>query len=213
MIERCAGTGCSPVDVDSVAANVTSYSDVTAPLDASLTYRVRAINAAGASAVSNDAAANTLLPIAPSGLTASTSSATAIALDWTNNAPDANGFVIERCLGSGCATFAVLDSTAGGVTAFTDATVTVGNVYAYQVRARNISGRSTPSPSAEASTVLPAAPTALLAETRSDTRIDLTWTDNAGDELGFYVERCAGVACVDFVVVDSTATDSSGYIE
>lgn len=212
VIERCAGTGCTSVDVDTVAANVTSYSDTTAPLDASMIYRVRAINAAGASAVSNDAAANTLLPIAPSGLTATTTSATSIALDWTNNAPDANGFVIDRCLGSGCAEFAAIDSTAGGVTSFTDATVSVGNVYSYLVRARNISGRSTPSPIAEASTVLPAAPTALLAETRSDTRIDLTWTDNAVDELGFYVERCTGAACVDFVIVDSTATDITGYV-
>jgi hypothetical protein len=43
-----------------------------------------------------------------------------------------------------------------------------------------------------------AAPSNLMATTVSDTRIDLTWTDNTYDETGFKIERCQGTGCGNF---------------
>jgi large repetitive protein len=212
VLERCAGTGCSFVVLDTTAAGVTTFSDVTVAVDVSYTYRVNAFNGVGASAYSGTAISNTFLPVAPSALSAQTVSPTSIALEWTNNAPEANGFIVERCTGGGCSDFAAIDSTAGGATAYSDLSAQPGNLYGYRVRARNVSGRSAPSAPAVASTIVPAAPTALIAETRSDTRIDLAWTDASGDEIGFRIERCTGGSCTDFVVVDSVASDMTVYV-
>jgi hypothetical protein len=44
-------------------------------------------------------------------------------------------------------------------------------------------------------TLTPVAPSDLTAVTVSDTRMDLSWTDNTDDETGFRVERCIGTDC------------------
>lgn len=51
---------------------------------------------------------------------------------------------------------------------------------------------STPAPTP------PAAPTALSAAAASSSELTLGWTDNAGDETGFRIERCAGAGCGGF---------------
>ena len=50
----------------------------------------------------------------------------------------------------------------------------------------------TPSPTA------PAAPTNLGATAISTSEIDLSWTDNATDATGYYVESCQGTGCSNF---------------
>ncbi|MBK7906402.1 MAG: fibronectin type III domain-containing protein [Gemmatimonadetes bacterium] len=98
VIERCSGAGCSTfTQLATPPANVTSYQDLSAPLDLSYTYRIRAVNNAGPSGDSNDATAGTILPVAPSALAATVVSAGRIDLTWADNALDANGFVVERC--------------------------------------------------------------------------------------------------------------------
>ena len=47
----------------------------------------------------------------------------------------------------------------------------------------------------------PAAPTNLVATTFSTTQINLSWTDNSGDETGFRIERCTGSGCTNFTQV------------
>src|SRR6185295_5564506 len=47
----------------------------------------------------------------------------------------------------------------------------------------------------------PAAPTNLVATTFSTTQINLSWTDNSGDETGFRIERCTGAGCTNFAQV------------
>jgi hypothetical protein len=53
---------------------------------------------------------------------------------------------------------------------------------------------------------VPAAPTGLVATAVTGERIDLTWTDNASDESGFFIERCSGAGCSTF----STAVNIIG---
>jgi alpha-tubulin suppressor-like RCC1 family protein len=58
-IERKTGTGGSWSQIATVGANVTSYSNTGLAVNATYTYRVRASNAAGDSAYSNEASATT----------------------------------------------------------------------------------------------------------------------------------------------------------
>lgn len=60
-------------------------------------------------------------------------------------------------------------------------------------------------------TTAPAAPSALTATVASISQIDLTWTDNSGDETGFHVERCQGAGCTDFTQVATLAAGETSY--
>jgi calcineurin-like phosphoesterase family protein/purple acid phosphatase-like protein/fibronectin type III domain protein len=57
----------------------------------------------------------------------------------------------------------------------------------------------------------PAAPSGLGAGAVSSSRIDLSWQDNADNESGFRVERCAGSACTNFTQVATTSANVTGY--
>lgn len=55
----------------------------------------------------------------------------------------------------------------------------------------------------------PAAPSALSASAVSASQINLSWTDNAGDESGFSIERYNGTAFVQIATVGANATSFS----
>ena len=59
----------------------------------------------------------------------------------------------------------------------------------------------------------PATPTNLQAVARSGTRIDLTWTDNATNETGYYVERAPDVAGVagTYTQIATLASNSNSF--
>src|SRR5439155_3312402 len=97
----------------------TSYSDTGLAASTSYGYRVRATDAAGnLSGYSNTAttttlaAADTTPPTAPSSLTATAASTTQINLAWTASTDNVGvtGYLVERCQGSGCTTFAQIAS-------------------------------------------------------------------------------------------------------
>ena len=45
----------------------------------------------------------------------------------------------------------------------------------------------------------------------SSSQINLTWTDNANNEIGVLVERCAGATCTNFVQVASLGANTTSY--
>jgi subtilase family serine protease len=62
----------------------------------------------------------------------------------------------------------------------------------------------------------PSAPGNLTASAASETRINLTWTDQSSDEVGFTVERCAGTAAACgasgvFSPIGQTAANATSY--
>jgi hypothetical protein len=59
----------------------------------------------------------------------------------------------------------------------------------------------------------PLAPTGLAATAVSSSQINLSWTDTATNETGFYIERCAGTGCANFVQVASVATNATSYAD
>lgn len=65
-----------------------------------------------------------------------------------------------------------------------------GRTYNYRISAYNASGTSGPDlPVAATTNGTPPAPTALTAVLSNGLRIDLSWSDNSGSEIGFRIER------------------------
>lgn len=64
-----------------------------------------------------------------------------------------------------------------------------------------------------ASVVTPAkvAPSELNASAVTDGQIDLTWSDNTGDETGFKIERCVGGDCDNFSQIATVAANVGSY--
>jgi hypothetical protein len=63
------------------------------------------------------------------------------------------------------------------------------NAFTVQVDATGGSDTATLNITVDAAPALPAAPSALAATALSKTEIDINWTDNAGNETGFIIER------------------------
>ena len=131
------------------------------------------------------------VPLAPTDL-AATPSDGGIELTWTDNASNEVSFDIERRerVGGVWGSWTSLASVGADVTNHTDASVAVGNGYRYRVRACNTAGCSDDVRSAfvDAVAFIPLEPTDLVA-TPSDGGIELTWTDNASNEVSFDIER------------------------
>jgi chitodextrinase len=139
LIERCAGAGCSNFAQVGTSAT-TSFNSTGLTATTSYSFRVRASDAANnLGPYSNTATATTLsdtqAPTAPSNLTATPTSSTQINLAWsaaTDNVA-VTSYLIERCQGAGCSTFAQIATTSS--TSFSDTGLTSQQSYSYRVRA------------------------------------------------------------------------------
>jgi hypothetical protein len=93
-------------------------------------------------------------PGAPTALTATAASSSAISLSWTDNSSDETEFRVERCQGAGCSNFAQVTTLGPNVTTYTDLGLSSNTTYAYQVKAFNGSLISDPSNTATATTLI-----------------------------------------------------------
>ncbi|MDZ7364066.1 MAG: fibronectin type III domain-containing protein [candidate division KSB1 bacterium] len=195
-IERSAASGGPFTQIDTAAANATSYSNTGLAASTQYFYRVRAYNSNNVSGYSNEANATTLdptpTPAAPSGLTATAVSKTQIDLAWTDNASNETGFLIERKTGSG-GTYSQIASVGANVTSFNSTGLNTNTQYFYRVRATNGSGNSAYSNEANALTFMNG-PSNLAATAISSSQINLSWTDNTSSETGFKIERKTGAS-------------------
>jgi carboxypeptidase T len=146
-IERCAGAGCTDfVQIVTVAANVSSYSNTGLTALTSYSYRVRAYNAVGDSEYSNFASAITfdapVTPAVPTNLVATAVSKSQINLSWTDNATNETGYRIERCKGSTCTNFALVATVGANIASYSNTKLTANTTYRYRVYAYNASGNS-----------------------------------------------------------------------
>ena len=174
-----------------VGPDVTTHHDVTLNPATTYTYRVRAVNAIGASAYSNIASATTAdePPEAPTSLTAEAVSSSQIDLAWEDAADTEDGFELERSIAVG--SFNLLTTLGPNVTTYRDGALDAETTYYYRVRAANDVGASDYSNTASATTfeAPPAPPTNLTAAAVSASQIDLTWDDEAENEDGVEIER------------------------
>jgi fibronectin type 3 domain-containing protein len=92
--------------------------------------------------------------------------------------------------------------------------VAENTTYYYRVRARNSAGDSAYTNVDSATTPTcpvepPAAPTNLSARARGRAKINLSWTDNANNEDGFYIYR--GTDGVNFSLLDTVGPNTTSY--
>ena len=146
IIQRCNAVGCNPPIT--VGANVTSYTDNGLAAGFAYTYTVRAQGPGGDSALSNSATATTpavalnTVPAAPGNLASGAVARTQVVLNWTDNANNETGFLLERCRGTGCTAFSQIASTGANVTTYSDSGLRAGSAYSYRLRATNAIGKS-----------------------------------------------------------------------
>ena len=162
------------------------------------------------------ALAATYNPGAPTGLTASANANSGVVLSWTLGGANDAGIKVERSPdGVNYTQIAVAPAHS---TTFTDTGLVSGIQYTYRVRATNTASDSAYSNLATAVTIVsaPNAPTGLAATPLSPTDLGLRWTDNAGNESGFKIERSSdGVVFAPLATVGANVTsytDSSAGI-
>jgi fibronectin type 3 domain-containing protein len=143
-VELCQGASCTAFA--QVGTPTTSnYSSTGLTAATAYSFRVRATDAAGnLSAYSSTASSSTQpgtdtqAPTAPTAPAASTGSASQINLTWTAATDNVGvtGYLIERCSGASCATFAQVGSITS-VTTYNDPSLTASTSYSYRIRAKD----------------------------------------------------------------------------
>ncbi len=189
-----AGTSPSPLDAPN-AHSVRTFTDPAYDAFTDYQYRVVANNTVGYGAefpsmtVKSTSAVVIVLnpPRAPSNLTAALTFGPTVTLSWTDNSTNETGFIIERSTGGA---FTQIGTVGAGITTYVDTTGLPATTYTYQVAAVNAIGSSLYSNQVQV--VIPAAPAApslLTAVLAVGPTVNLTFRDNANNELGFIVER------------------------
>jgi YVTN family beta-propeller protein len=193
-VERCQGAGCSSFALVATVSG-TSYGDAGLTPATSYSYRVRAFDAANNkssySATGSTMTPDTVAPTAPGGLTASAISSSQINLSWsaaTDNVGVTN-YLIERCQGAGCSSFAQIATST--TTSYSNTGLTAATSYSYRVRATDAAGNlggysnsTSATTAAMGSQVTPAFKQVnYTAPTSSQTTVNVTFTaaQSAGD--------------------------------
>jgi fibronectin type 3 domain-containing protein len=130
--------------IDTVGADVTSYSDTTVVENTTYYYRVRASNAFGDSGYSNTASVTTPAcptnpPAAPSNLKLKGKRGK-VEISWTDNSNDEDGFRIYRGLSAG--SLSLVDTVGPNTTAYVDTGLANKTTYYYKVCSFNVNGES-----------------------------------------------------------------------
>lgn len=220
LIERSLN-GFTFSQVAQVAADATTYSNTGLVADKVYYYRVRAYREDASSTVYSaytKIVSDTTLsyPLnAPSALSLTPVSYSEIDLSWSDNSSNETGFAIERSLNN--VDFSQIAQVASDVVTYQDESLVPDTAYYYRVRAYSVVGGvfyfSTFTESSVASTEASplVAPSSLVAVASSSSAIELSWSDNAVDELGYYLER--SLNGTSFSRIADLGADSVSYVD
>lgn len=185
-----------PSQTEGGATGGNAWIDTSVLSGMSYNYRVAAYNAIGQSTWDIPVTASTGgLPTWNGALSATPVSGNRVDLSWSPALGLVTGYRVERSAtgpnGPWTTTFVVANPAATG---YTDTTTAPSTTYWYRAFAFNTSGSSNASNVVNLTTpaVAPLAPDNLVATPETGPQVVLTWTDNANNELGFYVERADG---------------------
>ncbi|HEV2762599.1 MAG TPA: fibronectin type III domain-containing protein, partial [Pyrinomonadaceae bacterium] len=153
----------------------------------------------------------TTAPNAPTNLSAAAVSPSQIDLAWTDNSANEDGFQVEQSPDG--VNFTRIATVGPNINAYSNTGLQPATLYHYRVRAFASDLNSDYSNTARASTTMtpPAAPSNLVAAAVSAAQINLAWADNASNESGFEVERCAGAGCTNFSTIAETGANVTSY--
>ena len=191
-IDRKTGAAGAYAQVATVNANADSFIDSSLVATTDYFYRVRAFNAGGNSAYSNEANATTFPnpPVSPGNLTATTISKNQINLAWADHSSTENGFRLERKTGA-AGTYSEIVTVAANVKNYSDISLAQDTQYFYRICAFNAGGHSAFSNETSGTTLPdpPIKPGGLTATAASNVKINLAWKDSSNNESGFKIER------------------------
>ena len=138
------GEGSIPIN-SSLVTGVT-YSDNTGVTGTPYYYVVKTVDTSGNSSPASSEVTGTPLagtpPNAPSGLTATATSAIVVTLNWTDNSNNETGFEIHRSTTGSGGSYTLLTTTTADVNTYPNSGLTPLTEYCYKVRAVNGSGSS-----------------------------------------------------------------------
>jgi Fibronectin type III domain len=221
-IERCVGSGCT--DFALYATRDSSiygpwFNDVGLTEITTYSYRVRAVNAAGASEYSNVASATTSYARPDGQLTSLVGTFTngAVELTWTENATNETRFEIERYeVGAGGTEFIVIGTVAPDTTSFVDTTALRGTSYDYRVVPWrfDIFGGAPIVVNVQTGTGI-AAPTAVKANAISKSSVRLTWRGKfaAGTQVVVQRENCDPNGCFGWTEVGQVNASTGRFTD
>jgi hypothetical protein len=189
--------GMPPATVSTVAANVTTatFSGLT-PSESNDWY-VRACNAAGCSAwlgpLRKNADGSATVPAKPDNLSAGSTQAGTIVLNWTDKSTTETRFDIGRAAPGGSPS--VVKTLAADVATTTITNLNSGTTYDWYVRACNAAGCSAwlgaVRRAADGADARPARPTNLRATSPQLGSILLRWSDMSSNETSFEIGRAS----------------------
>jgi len=229
LIERKTGSAGTFAQIASVSTNVVTFGDTGLTASTTYFYRVRASNASGNSAYTNQGSVTTPAgdatpPTAPTGLTATAVSGSQVNLSWAAATDDVGvtGYRVERCdgfnLSGGCTNFVQIAAPAS--TTYSDTGLTELTIHTYRVRAVDAAGNLGPYSNTASvqtpDTTPPTAPSALTAIAASASQINLRWTnstDTGSGVNGYQVERCQGATCTAFLQMAFVQNGPSSFID
>lgn len=184
-------------------------------------FRIRSVNAGGASEWTAPAGAATLPlpPLAPSGLSVVTPNkpdgTSRLQLAWSDNSDNETGFRIERH-GDG-EDFQQIALATAGTTTYADNGLISNHTYSYRVRATNSGGDSEYTPTGNGATYAdpPVAPSDLtvnvLPVPEGRSKLFVSWKDSSANEQGFRLERRTVESS--FAEITTTGANSTAYLD
>ena len=211
---RCTNANCTDfmqIGLD-LPPGTRLYSDTTVSRNTTYVYLVKVFKTAANAweVTSAPASVNTTIP-APAGLTATAANTTTINLSWIDTTGSETAFDIFRCTRSTCVNLEKIGSVSANTTTYADGTLCKQTPYRYTVQAIGTDWTSPQSSIATATTPTPVAPANLSAIVRSESQIDLSFTDYTSDETGFKMERCQGTNCSNFNEIAFLTANMASY--
>lgn len=167
------------------------------------TYRVRAYNSDSDYSAAAEASISLTYPAAPSSLTASVVSTSAVTLSWTDNSTNETGFKIERMTDTG-GVFVPIATLPANTTTYTDNAVSTGTTYIYRIRSYNALGDSAYTSEVTVSAWDSIAPVSLTVTPVSASRLDLSWGYTGTGNYNTIIERKTGTDGT-WAVINTTA--------
>lgn len=205
------GQSATPIASDLTA---TTFTDTTARAGQAHYYIVKAFNAGGESAPSNEASATPTLA-APEYVDA-LAEGTTVTVSWSG-VLGATAYKVYRATGTDPFDFAAAPLASGVTgTTYADAGLPVNSTYRYAVVATGAGPQSPASSSAAATTgssaTAPATPSGVWVGVFSGTELGVSWDDNAANETGIRVERSPdGVS--NWTLVTTLGPDATSHLD
>lgn len=149
------------------------------------------------------------IPAAPSSFVATATSDANINLTWSDNSTDELSFKIERSLDN--STWSLIHTTAANATSYSNSGLSPATLYYYRIYSSNATGDSAMVTDSETTQnpPPPSPPSGLAVTPRSESKLNLNWTDNSSDETFFEIHR--SLDNITFSAVASSTVNAAAY--